>query len=129
VTWVVREPPLAPVAVAATGAAASRLVAALLRRVSLGGLAGVAGEGVVVVIGEELPWAEGVVYLGRDPDAPGVLLPTRLRPGVPVDLFARAARAKVPEAAWPVAVLASPALLVPVGGARALGRAELERLA
>ena len=41
----------------------------------------------VVVLGatEALPWVDGVNYLGRDPDAPRLLLPTMLRPAVAVD--------------------------------------------
>jgi hypothetical protein len=44
---------------------------------------------VLVLLGEgqTLPWVDGVRYLGRDPLAPHLLLPTNRTPGVPVDLF------------------------------------------
>jgi hypothetical protein len=91
VGWGPRRAPLVPLAVAARGAAAARLARRLLEG-ELEGLRACAGEGVLVVLGpaERLPWAEGVRYLGRDPAAPGLLLPTALAPTVPVDLLARA---------------------------------------
>ncbi len=126
--WVERAVPLAPVAVYAEGPARLRLRDALLRRASLAGLAGVGNATVLLVTGEGLPWAEGVGYLGRDPDAPGVLLPTRRRPSVPLDLFASAVLARVAREGWPVAVI-EPGLLVPLGGARGLDREDLRFLA
>lgn len=128
VRWVARAVALAPVAVHAEGPARLRLRDALLRRASLAGLAGVGNAAVLVIAGEALPWAEGVGYLGRDPDAPGVLLPTLRRPAVPLDLFASAVLARVPREGWPVAVI-EPGLLVPLGSARGLGREDLRFLA
>ncbi len=126
--WVDRAAPLAPVAVYAEGPARLRLRDALLRRRSLAGLAGVGNASVLVVTGEALPWAEGVGYLGRDPDAPGVLLPTLRRPAVPLDLFATAVLARAPRDAWPLAVI-EPGLLVPLGHARGLAHDDLRFLA
>jgi hypothetical protein len=122
------------VAVAGVGPVARALCQSLLGR-PLGGLSGVVGEAggrrVVVILGEEarLPWVDGVVYLGRDPEAPGVLLPTRQRPALPVDLFARGVRLRLPESGWPAAVLADAGLFVPTGAARALGRDQLQAAA
>lgn len=126
--WIAREPPLEPCAAVARGPARARLIEALLRRADLEGLSGVAGTDVVIVIGaaEELPWVDGVVYLGRDPAAPAVLLPTALAPAVPVDLLQGAVLARCAEGSAPVAVLRDPAALVPTGAARPLARHRLE---
>ena len=55
-------------------------------------LRGAAGDDVLVVLGatEVLPWVDGVNYLGRDPDAPRLLLPTMVRPAIAADAFERA---------------------------------------
>lgn len=126
VAWVPREPPLAPVGVAGRGAVAAALAGACRGRA---GLVGVAGDGVVVVLGaaDALPWVDGCVYLGRDPDGPGLLLPTTTRPDAPLALYARAVLARCPDGAAPVAVLRDPPLLVPLGGARPLDPAWLDR--
>lgn len=94
VAWVPREPPLDPAAVAGVGDAARALARRLLRLddARLAALQGVAGASAVAVMGpvEALPWAEGVVYLGRDPLAPTLYFPTALRPAVHAALFERA---------------------------------------
>ncbi len=130
--WVAREPPLAPVAAAAVGEVARALLTALAGR-TLDGLTGVVSYDplVVVILGEAklLPWVDGIAYLGRDSVASGLMLPTTRRPAAPVDVFAAAVRARVPPAAWPVVALEDPCLLIPVGNARPLGRAELARAA
>jgi hypothetical protein len=124
VSWAPRDEPLAPRAVAAAGPAARTLARRLLAEPdeALGALRGVAGEDVLVLLGEAeaLPWADGVLYLGRDPRAPGLLLPTALAPDVPPDLLERALTARHPA---PLAVL--PPRIVPVGAARPVARARL----
>jgi hypothetical protein len=82
VTWVPREPPLRPVGVAAWGPAGARLAERLRACTDeqLQSWTGVQGEGILLVLGEDLPWADGVLWLGRDPAAPGLLLPTAMRP-------------------------------------------------
>lgn len=131
VGFLAREVPLSPVAAAAVGEAARRLGERLLRMSDerLSALRGVSAEGVFVVIGESdsLPWVDGIDYLGQDSDAPRLLLPTALRPDVPADLFERAILARLPGVSGPVAVLASPRRVVPVGSARRIERAVLER--
>src|SRR5579871_6188987 len=118
-----RAVPLAPVAVAARGEAAAALASRLARRddAALGRLSGVSAPGLLLVIGavEELPWVDGVVYLGRDPAAPSLLLPTALEPDVPAPLFERAVLARARSAAPPIAVLVDPPALVGAGAARA----------
>jgi hypothetical protein len=39
-----------------------------------------------------LPWVDGIEYLGRDPAAPELLLPTALEPNVSVSLLPAALR-------------------------------------
>lgn len=134
VRWAPRDPPLAPAAVVGLGDAARALARRLLRLddARLGALQGVAGPSLIAVVGaaEALPWVDGAVYLGRDPDAPTLYLPTALRPDVHVALFERAlARGRSLDA--PVAVVARAGELVvfSLGAARAVARAELARRA
>ena len=123
-----RATPLAPAAAAARGPVAKALVERLLARddAALAKLSGVSAEGIVIVIGagDTLPWVDGIVYLGHDPSAPSLLLPTTLTPDVPAALFEHAVIAHRKVAA-PVAVLADPHALVSVAGARPLDRARL----
>ena len=98
VGWTKREPPLAPRVAVALGAVAQRLVERLLeldaaRRERL---RGVAGAELVAVEGDaaDLPWVDGVIYCGVDPEAPGLRLPTTARPDIPLALFERAVRGR-----------------------------------
>jgi hypothetical protein len=128
--WEARRSPLAPTACFGRGPVARLLVEKLLtyapERLAL--LKGVGAPGLVLVLGETdlLPWVDGLGYLGRDPEAPGLLLPTQRRPDVHLLLVERALKARAPHAAWPLAVLLDPSALVPVGEARPLDRAALE---
>jgi hypothetical protein len=123
--WRPRAEPLAPSAAAAWGPAAVALARRVLARddEALARLSGVAGEEVLVLLGEPeaLPWADGVLYLGRDPQAQTLLVPTNQEPSVPLPLVERAVRARWPEAG-PCALLPAPGVLVPVGQARQLAR-------
>jgi hypothetical protein len=114
--WRTAEPPLPPCAVAAWGETAARLLERTLARARLDDLSGVAGDDAVVLIGatSALPWVDGVVYLGRHRDAPGLLFPTTEVPDAPLDLVARIVRGRVKEGDLPVAVV--PVAVVPVGG-------------
>ena len=87
---------------------------------------GVAGPGVLVLLGdtESLPWVDGVLYLGRDPAAPSLLLPCTLAPDVAPALLDRALVARA-EAGTPLAVLPRSGHLVPVGAARPVSRETL----
>ena len=124
-----RERPLAPCALHAEGDALQRLLQALLAAPAqrLRGLRGVRAARGVVLLGAEtdLPWADGVTYLGRDPRAPSLLLPTYLEPDVPVDLLERRITA---TQATPIAVLPHLRLLLGLGRASALDRDALARL-
>jgi hypothetical protein len=124
-----RAAPLVPTAAAARGPAAVALAVRLLGRddAALGRLSGVSGPGLILVLGQadELPWVDGAVYLGRDPAAPSLLLPTALAPDVPAPLLERALLARAPDLAPPLAVLVDPPLIVGTGVARPVRRAEL----
>lgn len=132
ITWAAREPPLEPIAVAGVGAPALALARRLLDRDDehLGRLRGVAASGapaMLVALGpaEELPWVDGVVYLGRDPLAPALLVPTILRPEVHPSLVERAFLAGAPAGSAPIAVFPSASATLGVGHALPLGRREL----
>jgi MoxR-vWA-beta-propeller ternary system protein len=129
--WHTREPPLEPVAAAATGPAARALALRLLAMPDerLAALSGVAGAELLLVLGagDDLPWVDGAQYLGRDPEAPGLLLPTALRPAVPLPLVERAAMLRRRTAPMPAALVLDPPLLVPLEDARPVDRAVLRR--
>jgi hypothetical protein len=135
--WRPRARPLDPRAVVARGAAAKALVEKLLARddAALAKLSGVtsaasaAGDGLILVLGEsaELPWVDGVSYLGRDPAAPSLLLPTASEPDVPVELLERAIVARFAGVAAPIAVLPEAGAIIGVGGARPIVRGVLAR--
>lgn len=129
VRWQPRALPLDPVAVFAAGTVARALIKRLLRCTDdeLGRLRGVAGENLLVVEGvaEDLPWAHGVAYLGRDPGAPGLLLPTAVLPDVPLALFEQAVAAKCRP---PVAVIHEPPTFVSTSRALPVRRDRLLEL-
>jgi hypothetical protein len=128
--WESRAQPLAAGAVAVRGAAALALGRKLgASPARLGGLAGVAGAGVLVLMGpsERLPWVDGAQYLGQDPQAPGLWFPTTAKPSVHPLLVLRALEAQGHAA--PLALLLEPRLLVPLGAARAVDAQALGRWA
>ncbi|MFJ9951907.1 hypothetical protein [Kitasatospora sp. NPDC091207] len=78
--WERREPPLPAAGVLALGDAVPALAVAARERLVDGARLGVvAGDGALLVLGAEsdLPWADGIRYLGLDA---GVLVPTTARP-------------------------------------------------
>src|SRR5918999_2024584 len=85
-----REPPLTAVGVVATGPAVAPLRAAARRAIGVGAdLKAAEGEAHLVVLGafEDLPWADGCVYVGRDGS---LLVPTTRRVEPSADLVAAA---------------------------------------
>lgn len=127
--WIPRERPLDPRGAAHRGEGAKALVERLLACTdgALRALRGVAAGGDVVILGDEVPWVPEALWLGRDPDAPGWLLPTALRTDLPMALV-RAALARhgvqtgLPHAVWPDA---RGLRVVPLGEARPLTRDRL----
>ncbi len=87
VEWTTAEPPLEAVAAAGRGSAAARLEAKV-------------GESTrwtvtrfaewLVVAGDDLPWFDGVIYLGRLVGAAGVLVPVHRHPLLHPELVGRA---------------------------------------
>lgn len=131
VTWRDRAVPLSPSAALGLGPVATAL-GERLERLSdgeLGQLEAAAGSEALLVLGaaEALPWVDGVIYLGRDPRAPSLLLPTAVEPAMhPVLIESAIAR----QFAGPglVAVVDSPPRLVRVEAPRALDRRRLAAL-
>ncbi|WP_044889914.1 hypothetical protein [Myxococcus hansupus] len=126
--WHPRSEPLEPLAVVGEGAVAVALARRVLAEddARLAAWEGVAGPGVLVLLGasESLPWVDGAVYLGRDADAPSLLLPCAVAPGVAVSLLEHAFLARA-EGGAPLAVLPASLHLVSVGAARSVSRTTL----
>jgi hypothetical protein len=122
--WEANPVPPAPVGLAARGDAALRLARRLLDSSPerLEPLTGISAPGLLLVLGPEelLPWCEGAVYLGRSPEAPGLLVPTVQRPRIPLPLLERGVRARWPELAPPVALLPAWGLAVSAAEARSV---------
>ena len=131
VTFAPRADSLEPAAVIGTGPVARALARRLLRRPddALAALRGVAGDSLIALMGDAdaLPWADGVVYLGRDADAPRLLLPTTLRPAMALDVFERAIARHAGKVASPWAVLAAPPRVISLADARPVERTHLLR--
>lgn len=91
IEWRNRFDALQPLAAIAFGAAARGLKDKLLTLddEKLSALQGVFAHDLLFVAGaaENLPWADGVIYLGRDARAASIYLPTNRCPNVPFDLF------------------------------------------
>ncbi len=128
--WLPRAEPLPAVAACALGPAAHALGQRLLhlpdehrRR-----LRGVAGRGVLALLGdaEDLPWVDGVLYYGRDPRAPLLLVPTTRAPTVDAALLERAVLARHRDLTPPLLLVAE-GNLVPMGEALTLAEAPLTR--
>lgn len=131
VTWSDREPPLVPCAVAAQGDVARHLARRLLELddASLGRLSGVAGKTSLVLLGDEanLPWVDGVLYLGRDPVAPFLLLPTRFAPVFPdANLLERAIRKHFAKLLPPLAVVPDTLTVISCDKALPVSRSRIE---
>jgi hypothetical protein len=127
IEWQNRTDTLDPSSVIAFAAAAITLAEKLLLvgDESLQALKGVGAKEMILLAGssDDLPWVNGAVYLGKDPQMPGFLLPTTLEPKLPADLFGRVMETKFKSFA-PFAVL--PGKVVPFGKAKNLSRGVLE---
>jgi hypothetical protein len=131
ISWQNRSLPLTACAVAARGEAARELARRALVRddEELAKLNGAAGEGLLILFGETniLPWADGALYLGRDEQAPSLLLPTTIVPDMPLALFERALRMRFAQLPLPLAVLPQWNLVLPCGTAQGVARHKLEK--
>lgn len=119
------------VGVQAEGAAARALLERLLAadEARLTVLQGVARPGLVVLLGpfDRLPWADGVIYLGRHPDAPQLLWPTTLEPNVPPSVLEAAVAKRMGDQPSPWLLLASPPRIVSLSAALPLSSPHLRR--
>lgn len=111
IIWSPREDPLVPLAVAACSAVLSRdTTLKLLKREDseLAKLQCIAGSGVLFILADEneLPWLDGVVYLGQERNST-IYIPTNLQASAPLPLLERALLAANPNLMAPIAVLSS----------------------
>jgi hypothetical protein len=116
---------LEPAAVAGAGPVALALARRLMAHGSVERFTGVAAASLVIAIGDDLPWVDGVTYLGRDPQAPLLLLPTQLEPSARIDLVERALSMRAKGVSPPLAILASPPRIVSLAAALPIDRARL----
>ncbi len=111
------------------GESARLLVQRLLSRPdeTLARLRGLTTGKRLLVLGEpdDLPWSDGVHYLGRDPSAQALYLPTNLAPNVPAALLQQAAQVRAGRGG-PVALLPGASRLVPLADAATLRRSHLQ---
>lgn len=91
----------------------------------LGLLQGVSAENLLLLASkaENLPWVDGVIYLGRDMTAPAILLPTTMRPKISIDLFERALLSQFSDK-LPFAAVRNQ--IIPTGQMRPVARKILE---
>ncbi|WP_331771372.1 hypothetical protein OG948_48100 (plasmid) [Embleya sp. NBC_00888] len=83
--WHPREPPLPVAAVLARGSAVPGLALRIVERLARGDvLRAVGDQDWLVVVGEDLPWLDGLRYLGWDGEA---LTPTTMRPAPSAELW------------------------------------------
>jgi hypothetical protein len=108
--WVLREPPLPTAGLVANGPQIAAVALAFqahfaryTERVMLTALRICRNDDWFVALGpaEELPWVDGVTYIGWDRN---LLTPTTLRPLLPTFLIERAVAARVSSAAHPVTI-------------------------
>ncbi|MCA9520162.1 MAG: hypothetical protein KC609_04295 [Myxococcales bacterium] len=128
--WKPRPDPLAPLAALAEGDVTPRLRARLSRfgDEALTHVAGAQGDDWLCVIAERprLPWVEGIQYLGRDPDASALLLPTTHRPNIPVALLQRILIHRFSQSLPPLALCIQSERVLALGCAVAIERGWLE---
>lgn len=82
-------------------------------------LEGAVDEDRLILLGptEALPWAEGVIYLGKPDDAPQLRVPTGLRMAFPDALFGAAVRRADAQGLPPWLVFGSPLRVVSLAAA------------
>ncbi len=134
VEFVGRDESIAPLTpIAAVGLELGGVAEALAKRLlalsdhELSQLRGVAGDGVLLVLGDAnaLPWVNGITYLGVDPRAPRLLVPTMLTPNLPIELFEQALLRDL-RAEPPIAVLTAAPRLISLAAALPIDRAALQ---
>lgn len=114
-TWRLRRRPLAADGVAGVGEVGKTLARRLLARGDAQSFRGIAGETTLVLLGRDPPWVDGAVYLGREPGAPGLWVPTRLEPDMDASQVSRKLRGM--GLRGPVALLPDQGLAIPLSEA------------
>lgn len=125
ITWIARREPLPVVGELAAGPAVPRLARQVLQRTSRGSqLRACASQGWLLVLGatEDLPWVDGVVWLGETDD---LLLPTLLEPSVSPALI----RAALSVSRDQLAILLPDRLVIASRPMRTVDRGSLASLA
>jgi hypothetical protein len=130
VSFCTREDALVALGVVAHLGVAQKLAQRLLRYddATLGQLRAVASKDTLIVLGPTklLPWVDGVSYLGQDPSALLLLLPTAVRPELPIDAFEQAVIRKAGKKRPPIVVLDDPPLIISAAEAQPIARERLE---
>jgi len=117
-SWRPRRTPLAADGVAGVGQVGKELARRLLARGDTGAFRGIAGETTLVLLGRDPPWVDGAVYLGREPGAPRLWVPTRLEPDL--DAFRVGRKLLEMGLVGPVALLPDQGLAIPLSEAAPL---------
>jgi len=129
INWRNRFDALEPVAVIGFDDTARRLKEKLLSfdDGKLSSMQGVFAENLLFATAQttDLPWVDGVVYLGKDARAASIFLPTNLRPDVPFDLFEKALLQKF-AVHKPFAIVGN--RIIPVGKMRRISRQILSEI-
>lgn len=127
-----RERALTPCAALAWADAVPALLTRLaeLDPARLARLRAVHGTRFLLVLGEgdDLPWVDGLTFLGKDEGAPRLLLPTTHAPTVPSALFERAVARHCSELSPPWAVTLEPPCAFSVSRAEPLSLARVRGL-
>jgi hypothetical protein len=89
IAWRPIEPPLEPVAAVGRGVVGDRLAERASRR---GDWRVIRYAQWTLIAGDDLPWVDGVVYLGVLPGTKDVLVPVHRRPHLHADLVVNAVR-------------------------------------
>jgi hypothetical protein len=90
--WLPRRRPLPAEAAIACGRLSAALGRRLLEDARASRFRAAAAGGCLLIAGSDLPWMDGIVYLGVDRGAPSLWLPTQLQPDFPLDLLEAAIR-------------------------------------
>jgi hypothetical protein len=128
IVWTPRDQPLPVAAVLGIGTVAYTLARVLSQRPELLAVAEVVVGSELMCIRapiELLPWADGVIYLGREPAAPDLFIPTTLAPNVPAELLLTAC-IRAGHAA-PLCVLPQPRSIFSLARARIVDPPMLDR--
>lgn len=129
IKWKNRLDALEPLAIIGFDEMAKRLKEKLLslddEKLSL--LQGVFGKNLLFAAGQtaDLPWIDGVIYLGKDLQATSIFLPTNMRPEISLDLFEKTMLRRF-SAQKPFAIVEN--RVIPVGEMRPISRKILSEI-